>query len=832
LICGGTLFENTTSSNYTHEEKMQQLIQDLRYAMRGLMKRPGFTFIAVMTLALGIGANSAIFSVVNGVLLRSLPLPDSQSLYAIHNGAAIFNRFDGPLSYPEYQDVVAQTRSFESIGAWVDSDANLSDGARPERVMTRIVLPSLLPTLRVEPVRGRNFLPEETIKGRDHVALITYGLWQRRFGGSDDAIGKSMYLDNVNYQIVGILPRDFRLEAPVDLWVPLTTTDPDVNVRNAHFLRVVGRLRPGVTEKSAATDLSAVAKYESQNFPEMFPPSAGFDFRARPYLEDLVGDVRLPLYILLAAVGFVLLIACTNVANLLLAKAAPRQREIAIRSALGARSRHLVRQLLTESMLLAILAGGVGVLLATWGTRALVALSPDSLPRAHEIGFDWRVLTFTGVIALATGIVFGLVPSFWGPRVDLTDALKEGSRGATATGGRLRKSLVVAEVALSVVLLVGAGLMLRSFSSLRNLNPGFRTDHALTLRVSLPVPNSQITAADEDRFVNFFDRALMRVSELPGVTAVGASNMIPLDGNGTDRLIEIEGYVPRDKSDMPDAQNRQVTPGWFDAMGIPIVRGRIIERSDDEKAPRVLVVNQAFAKRFFPNADPIGKRIRLGKLTADFPWATVVGIVGDVRGLSLDEPPEPTMYWPVAQIRATPSLAIVVRTQSDPAALATAVRASIGEIDQAQPIYDMQPLDQLVAKSLGQRRFTLTLMLLFGVIALVLSASGIYGVMSFAVTQRTQEIGIRMALGARAVDVVKMIVRSGMFLASLGVVAGLIGAFAVTRLIASLLFGVSPTDVMTFALVTAGLLMVALLACYIPARRATKVDPLVALRHE
>jgi predicted permease len=398
------------------------------------------------------------------------------------------------------------------------------------------------------------------------------------------------------------------------------------------------------------------------------------------------------------------------------------------------------------------------------------------------------------------------VPSIWGPRVDLTDALKEGSRGATATGGRLRKSLVVAEVALSVVLLVGAGLMLRSFSSLRNLNPGFRTDHALTLRVSLPVPNSQPSAADEDRFVNFFDRALLRVSELPGVTAVGASNMIPLDGNGTDRLIEIEGYVPRDKSDMPDAQNRQVTPGWFDAMGIPTVRGRLIERSDDEKAQRVLVVNQAFAKRFFPNADAIGKRVRLGKLTADFPWATIVGIVGDVRGFALDEPPEPTMYWPVAQIRATPSLAIVVRTQSDPAALATAVRSAIGEIDQAQPIYDMQPLDQLVAKSLGQRRFTLTLMLLFGVIALVLSASGIYGVMSFAVTQRTQEIGIRMALGARAVDVVKMIVRSGMFLASIGVVAGLIGAFAVTRLIASLLFGVSPTDVVTFVLVTAGLL--------------------------
>jgi len=487
---------------------------------------------------------------------------------------------------------------------------------------------------------------------------------------------------------------------------------------------------------------------------------------------------------------------------------------------------------LTESILLALIAGVIGVLLAAWGTAALVALSPDSLPRAREIGFDWRVLAFTGAISLTTGIVFGLVPAFWGPRVELTDALKEGGRGATRGGGGLRKSLVVVEVALSVMLLVGAGLMLRSFSLLRSVNPGFRTDHALTLRVSLPVPEGQISAADEDRFVSFYDRALARLSELPGVTAVGATNMIPLDGNGTDRLIEIEGYEPRDASDMPDAQNRQATPGWFAAMGIPLVRGRLIERSDDNKAPRVLVVNEAFTKQFFPNGDAIGKRIRLGKLTSDFPWATIVGVVGDVRGFALEEPPLPTMYWPVAQIRATPSLAIVMRTESDPAALASAARDAIGEIDKTQPIYDMQPLDQLVAKSLDQRRFTLTLMLLFGVIALVLSSIGIYGVMAFAVTQRTQEIGIRMALGARAIDVLKMVVGSGMFLALIGVAVGLIGAFALTRLMVSLLFGVSPTDLLTFGLVAAGLLMVALLACYIPARRATKVDPLVALRYE
>ena len=812
---------------------MGSLLNDFRYAVRNLIKRPGFTAIAVITLALGIGANSAIFSVVDSVLLRSLPLPDAQSLYAVHTGAVKFNnRFEGPFSYPEYQDVVSQTHSFQSVGGWVDGDANLSGGARPERVTLRVVLPSLLPTLGVQPLRGRNFVSEEAVKGREHVTLISYALWQRQFGGGEDVIGKSLRLDNVDYQIVGVLPRDFQFEAPVDLWVPLETTDPGLKVRNSHFLRVIARLRPGATAASAAADLNAVAKYESDNFPDMFPPAAGFGFRARPYLEDIVGDVRLPLYILFSAVGFVLLIACGNVANLLLAKAAPRQREIAIRTALGARRIHLLRQLLAESLVLAILAGALGVLLAVWGTAALIALSPDSLPRAHEIGFDWRVLGFTGAIALTTGIVFGLFPAIWSSRADLVGSLKEGSRGSTVAHGRLRKALVVAEVALSLMLLVGAGLMLRSFSQLRHVNPGFQTDHALTLRVSLPVPDGQVTDADKDRFVSFFDRTLARIRELPGVTAAGAANMIPLDGNSTDRLIDIEGYVPRDAADKPDAQNRQATPGWFKAMGIPLIRGRLIESGDVKDSQRVVVVNDAFAKQFFPNSDAIGKRLRLGKLTNEFQWATIVGVVGDVRGFALDEPPLPTMYWAVGQIRATPALAIVVRTQGDPGALLSSVRGAIAEIDPGQPIYDMQTLDQLVAKSLGQRRFTLSLMLLFGVIALVLSAVGIYGVMAFAVTQRTQEIGIRMALGARAIDVLKLIIRSGMFLAAIGVVIGLAGAFAITRLMASLLFGVSPTDLITFAFVSAGLLLVALLACYLPARRAMKVDPLIALRYE
>ncbi|MDB4966156.1 MAG: transporter permease [Myxococcales bacterium] len=805
---------------------------DVRFALRMFKRSPGVTAAAVLALALGIGANTAIFSVVDGVLLRPLPFPDSRALFIVHTGNAKLNRFDAPFSYPEYQDLVAQTRTLESVGAWCEGDANFSGGAAPERVLIRLVTPSLLPTLRVEPVRGRNFLAEETLKGRDHVAIIDYGLWQRQFSGSADAVGRSIRLDGTDYQIIGILPKGLKLERGIDVWLPLSTSLDGLQVRNSHFLRVLGRRRAEASPANIAADLQAIGKFETDTYPAIFPSEWGFSMRARPYLEEVIGDVRLPLFVLLGAVAFVLLIACANVANLLLARAATRQREMAIRTALGARRGRIVRQLLTESLLLSLAGGALGVLFAAWGIDALVSLSPDSVPRVAEVALDVRVLLFTAAIAIATGIAFGLVPAISASRPDLHDSLKDGTRGTTSGRGRLRKALVVVEVALSLVLLVGAGLMVRSFVRLRQVDPGFRPDHALMLRISLPVADNVVTEADRDRFVRFFARAAARLRQLPGVTHVGSANILPLDGGQTDRLFDIEGYVPTDAGDRPDAENRQATPGWFSAVGMPLVGGRVFEESDDGQAPPVVVVNRAFVKRFFPKGDALGKRMRLGPIPKEHPWATIIGIVGDVRGYGLDEPARAEMYWPMAQNREASSMALVVRTQGDPAALATTARSAIAELDPAQPIFDVQPLERLVAQSLGQRRFMLTLMLLFGLVALVLAAVGIYGVMAYTVAQRTQEIGIRVALGAQPGRVLGMVLRDGMTLVGTGLVIGTGAALALTRLASSLLYGVSTADVGTYVVIAAALAAVALVAIVLPARRAMRVDPMQALRSE
>jgi putative ABC transport system permease protein len=807
------------------------LLRDLRFALRMLWRTPGVTAAAVLAVALGIGANTAIFSVVDGVLLRPLPFPDSASLYRVFMGSSKSASYDDPISYPQYQDIVGQTTTLESIGGWTDGDANLTGGASPERVLLRVALPSLLPTLRVQPARGRNFLPEEAAAGRNRVALISHGLWQRQFAGAEDAVGKSVRLDGVDHQIVGILPRGFQLEGPIDVWRPLDTTDPIVHVRNSHFLNVIARIRPGATPAAIAAELDLVARRQSERFPEMFPPSFGFGFRAPPFLEAMVGEVRLPLLVLLAAVGFVLVITCANVANLLLARAAAREREMAIRTALGAGRGRLVRQLLTESLLLSLVGGGLGVLFAGWGIDALVALSPESLPRVAEVELDWRVMAFTAAVALGTGIAFGLAPAIAGSRPDLNDALKDGMFGSSARG-RLRKALVVGEVAICLVLLVGAGLMLRSFVRLRDVDPGFRPDQAVTVRVSLPTPNARLSTGDGDRFVGWFDRATARLRQLPGVTAVGAGNRVPLDGRGGGRIIEVQGYVRRDSGDIPAAQNHQATPGWLAALGIPLVEGRAIEPSDGPEAPRVVVVNQAFVRRFFGDRRAIGKQIRLGKLTQEFPWATIVGVVGDVRARGLDVPARPEMYWPVAQIRGTPELAIVVRTEGDARALLPQVRAALAELDPGQPIFALQTLEDLVAASLGQRRFTLTLMLVFGALALALAAVGIYGVMAYTVAQRTRELGIRVALGARPARVLGMVVGNGMVLVGIGTALGTVAALALTRVASSLLYGISAADAATYLAIALALGTVSLGAIILPARRAMRVDPMRALRAE
>jgi putative ABC transport system permease protein len=812
---------------------MSALAGDLRFALRMLRKSPGVTAAAVLALALGIGANTAIFSVVDGVLLRPLPYPNSRALVAVYMSNSRDAGQNNPFSFPDFVDLVAENRTFENVGAWASGDVNLAGGGVPERVLARIASPTLLPTLGIEPILGRNFTNEEARQGNDHVALIDYGLWQRRFGGTADVIGKSIRLDGVDNQIIGVLPRGFLIDIPADVWTPLSTTFEFAKIRNAHFLKVVARRRADATDAAVAADLTGFAQRLHERFSDIYPATLGLGARARPFIDSVVGNVRLPLLVLLGAVAFVLLISCANVANLLLARAATRHREMAIRTALGAGRGRLIRQLLTESLLLSLVGGILGVIFAAWAVDALVALSPASLPRVAEVALDGRVLAFTAAVALATGVAFGVVPALSASRPDLNDALKDGTRGSSSGRGRLRKALVVAEVALSLVLLVGAGLMVRSFIRLRDVDPGFRPDHALTLSVSLPVADSVVTEADRERFLRFYTLTNQRLARLPGVVAVGGCNIMPLSGDTSDQLFDLEGFTPAARGDSPDAQTREASGDWFRAMGIPIVRGRGLAESDDATAPHVVVVNQAWVHRWSPDADALGRHIRLeSSRDPNPPWATIVGIAGDVHGYGLDAPAQPEMYWPTPQSRRSSAMSVVIRTSGDPSALVSAARAAMAEVDPAQPIFDVRPLDELVATSLGQRRFTLTLMLLFALVALILAAVGIYGVMAYTVAQRTQEIGIRVALGAQPSRVLGMVLKDGMTLVGGGLVVGTVAALALTRLASSLLFGVSATDAGTYVVIALALAGVALIAIIIPARRATRVDPMQALRSE
>jgi len=814
---------------------MGTFVADLKFALRMLRRSPGVAAAAIMALALGIGANTAIFSVVDGVLLRPLPYPDSQQLVAVYRTSSRYGWQSSPFSYPDFKDLLAQNHVFENVGVWSDGDASLAGSGAPERVLTRVASSTLLATLRVAPVVGRNFLPSEELEGSDHVVLLDFQLALRRFGSAHEALGKSVRLNGVDYQVVGILPRGFRFDAPADVWRPTSTTRDIMQVRNAHFLNVLARQKPGVSDEVIAADLAAFSKYLTETFPDVYPASSGLGVRAEPFLAATVGDVRLQLLVLLGAVAFVLLIACANVANLLLARAATRNREMAIRTALGAGRARLVRQLLTESVLLAVVGGALGVLFAAWAMDALVSLAPDALPRAADVALDGRVLAFNGALAVATGLAFGLMPALAASRPDLHDALKDGTRGTSGGRGRLRNALVVSEVALSMVLLVGTGLMVRSFVRLRSVDPGFRADHALTLRISVPVADNNVTDADRARFVRFFGEAGARLQQLPGVTAVGGINVMPLSNNTPDALVEIEGFTPADKSDPPIwCQSRRVTGDWFAAMGIPMIRGRGFLPSDVATSPPVVVVNQAWVTKYSPDREAIGRHIReVSSTDKASPWATIVGVIGDVRGYGLDQPARPEMYWPLTQKNDRSSLmSLIVRTSRDPAAVAGAVRTAIADVDASQPIFGVKRLDDVVAESLAQRRFTLSVMLLFGVVALLLAAVGIYGVMAYTVAQRTQEIGIRVALGATAATVLGMVLRDGMKLVALGLGFGGAAAVALTRVASSLLWGVSSTDALTYAVIVALVAAVALLAIVVPARRATRVDPMQALRSE
>ncbi|MDB4965443.1 MAG: transporter permease [Myxococcales bacterium] len=812
---------------------MDTLWKDLRFALRMLRRTPGVAAAAVIALALGIGANTAIFSVVDGVLLRPLPYQDSRALHVLNGKFPTQGLAHVPLSYPEFKDVLEQSRTLAAVGAFAQGDSNLSgDGGPPDRVVAGVASASFFPTLGVQPFMGRGFLHAEELKGADQVVMLDHGLWQRRFASDANVVGKELILDNQPYRIIGVLPKGFQIDQKCDLWIPLSTSVDLLTVRGAHFLKVVGRAKAGTTRDQLAADLDAVSERLRETYPNNYRRGVGWALEAKPLIDDVVGDVRLSLWVLLGAVAFVLLIACANVANLMLARAAARHKEMAIRTALGAGRWRLIRQMLTESVILSIAGGGLGLLLAVWGVDAMVAMSPDALPRSAEVSLDGRVLAFTIGVSVLTGLAFGLMPALSASRPDMNDALKDGTRGTTSSRGRLRRALVIAEVGLSMVLLVGTGLMLRSFLQLREVKPGFRPDHVLTLRVSLPTPNGTAADADTARYAAFFARATKRLAELPGVQAAGGITLLPLDGDSTDNSFEIENYVPRSPGDLPDNEVREVTPGYFTAMGVPLLAGRLLAESDDKGAPPVVVINQAMAKRYWRDGeDPIGKHLKLKSARSpQKDWSTVVGIVGDVRGFGLDKPAKAEMYFAHDQLRRSAAMALVLRTAGEPTAMANSARAVIGEIDPKQPVFNVRTMEDYLSSSMAQRRFSLVLMLIFGGVALLLAAVGIYGVMSYTVAQRTQEIGIRVALGATPGNVLGMVVRQGMTLVAIGLGAGIIGSLAVTRLVSSLLYGVSTTDFVTYLVIAVALGSVALLATVIPARRATRVDPMLALR--
>jgi putative ABC transport system permease protein len=821
---------------------METLFQDVRFALRTLWTNRGFALVAVAALALGVGANSAIFSVVNAVVLRPLPYRDPERLVALWVGLNQKGFEEIEVSAPEFTDFRTRSSAFERVAAYAAGGFNMTGAGEPERVQGLFATADFFPALGVAPLKGRVFAEEEDRPGGDNVVLISHSLWQRRFGSDENVVGKSVTLNGNACTVVGVMPASFHFpDNDTDIWKPMAF-DADLlgpNNRGSHFLNVVGRLKEGFDVGRANAELSALARTVGGENPNTYP--RGMTALVRPLQEEVVGEsVRKPLFVMLGAVGLVLLIACANVANLLLARAASRRKEVAVRTALGASRWRIVRQLLTESLLLSLAGGAIGLVLALWGVDLLVALAPAGTPRVAEVGLDARVVGFTFAVSLLTGVIFGLAPALHASKVDLNESLKDGSRGATEgpKRGRLRGLLVVAEFAVALVLLAGAGLLLKSFVRVQEESPGFDASHVLTMRVVLP--EAKYKGYEEHRA--FFSNLFARLRRLPGVEAVGANNLLPFSGGGGSRGFLIEGQPVPPGQPHPEEQLRFITPGYFEAMSIPLLRGRDISERDVNGAPRVALVSRSMAERHWPGEEVIGKRFAysgIGRGQDQNPdWIEIVGVVGDVKHRGLDIDSRPEIYVPVHQPlfanRPTPplSLYVAMRTKGDPAALGTAARREVLAVDPEQPVANMKTMTQRIAESVAPRRFNMALLGLFAGVALLLAVVGIYGVMSYAVARRTHEIGVRVALGAQGRDVLRLVLGQGMWLALAGVGLGLSIAYAATRVMSSLLYGVSATDTLTFAVVSLLLTAAALLACLIPARRATKVDPMEALRYE
>jgi predicted permease len=816
---------------------METLRQDLSYGFRTLFKNPGFTAVAVLSLAIGIGANIAIFSVINALLLRPLPYQDADRLAILWQRSPGLNVAQDWFSPGQCLDVKAENQVFEQVAVTIGASFNLTGQGGPEHVDGARATSSLFPLLGAKAALGRVFLPEEDSPGKPATVILSHGFWSRRFGGDPQVIGKTLVLSGSSFEIVGVMQPGFSLTKEVmltvnaieraDVLLPLPMSEGARTNRGNEDFNIFAKLKPGVSLAQAQADMDVIAGRMKQRYPENYPAHGGLTISVVPLLKQVVGEIDLALYVLLATVGFVLLIACANVANLLLARATVRQKEIAIRAAVGASRARIARQLLTESALLALTGGMLGMVIALGAGEALRAFGPENIPRLNEIGVDGRVVAFTLFISMLTGVVFGLAPALRASRVDLNETLKEGGRGADRGHGRhmTRKLLAVFEVALSLIVLICAGLLIRSYRRVVNAHPGFDSRNVHAMRLSLPGARY----STPESIVGFFRQVGERLERTPGVESVGTSYSLPMSAVAFAwEPITIDGYAPPTAQDTIISNVRIINPGYFDVMRIPLKLGRYFTGQDIKGTQETVIVNEALAERFWPNEYPIGKRLQRGK---SGPWRTVVGVISDTKEYSAEKEPPIAVYYPAEQVIAR-NMYLVIRTTSDPVPMTAAIVKEIQAVDPEMPVYDIGSMDQRLYGSLARQRFSMFLLGVFALIALILAAIGVYGVMAYSVSQRTHEIGVRIALGARPDAILRLVIRQALILAALGIAIGLVGAFALTRVMSSLLFGVSATDLLTFVITSLLLGSIALMASYIPARRAAKVDPIAALQHE
>ena len=817
---------------------MGTLWQDLRYGVRILLTQPGFTAAAVLSLAIGIGANTGIFSVINALLLRPLPYEGADRLVILWSRSPGLNVPQDWFSPGQYLDIKNENQVFDDVAISIGGSFNLTGQGTPQHVDGARVSSSLFPLLGARANLGRVFLPEEDEPGKAPTAILSNGFWQRWFGADPEVLGKHVTLNGNDFTVVGVMPAEFSLNKEVmpavngiqnaDLLLPLPMSESARANRGNEDFNIFARLKPAITVARAQADMDIIAGGMKQQYPANYPSSGGLTISVVPLLEQVVGDLHVWLSLLFGAVTFVLLIACANVANLLLSRSAVRQREIAIRAAVGAGRRRIFRQLLTESVLLAMMGGLLGLGIALLAVKGLGVWAPEDFPRLSEVGIDGRAMAFTCVTALLTGTLFGVAPALRASRVDLNTALKEGGRGSGEAGvssHRTRKLLVVSEVALSLLLLIGAGLLIRSYRGIANANPGFNSHNVLSLRLSLPATKY----STPDSIMSFFRRVSDRLKTMPEVESAGTTYSLPMSTVALAwEPIAIEGYVPKNAQDFIISNVRIVSPEYFHTMGIQLLKGRYFDEHDTKGGQETVIVDETLAQRFWPNEDPLGKRVQRGNSGS---WRTVVGVISDAKQYSHEKEPPIAVYFPFEEYLAR-SMFLVIRTSSDPIQMSSAITREIQALDPEMPVFDLNSMDQRLYDSLARRRFAMLLLGVFAVIAVILAAIGIYGVMVYSVNQRTHEIGIRMALGAQPANILNLVIRQALILASIGTAIGLGGAFALTRIMSSLLYGVSATDPLTFAVMPLVLGGTALLAAYVPARRAAKVDPMVALRCE